>query len=292
MQNSDVTNLRALRPANLDLAKPLRAGGFIVTLFGDVVAPRGGDVWIGNIIAFCAPFGISETLIRTAMSRLVSAGQIAGLRQGRRSYYRLTDAARQEYAQAGTRIYGDARARHWRLVFCPAGDAAALCGSDTLAGHVALNDEIALGPDDARVPEGLCAFTGPAQGSEAALRAMAQKLWNLEDLAQEYAGFLDLAAQINALMPLTGAEALEARVLIVHAFRQIALRDPRLPLAALPSDWAGLRAREIFAQTYLALSAEADSHVAAAFEGAEGPLQSHTPAGEARYALLRESLSE
>lgn len=290
MQLPQDDQVRVQRPADLALAQPLRAGSFIVTLFGDVIAPRGGDVWIGNIIAFCAPFGISETLIRTAMSRLVSAGQIAGLRQGRRSFYRLTEVAQNEYAQAGARIYGDARAEAWRLVFCPQGDAVARCSAGDLPSHVALTDSMALGPRSMPLPEGLCAITGTAEGSDTALHDMARRLWDLDALDQEYTGFLGHAEQINKMMPLPGAEALEARVLLVHAFRQIALRDPRLPHAALPADWAGIRARIVFAQTYLALSAEADSHVAAAFEGAEGPLQSRTRAGEARYALLRESL--
>jgi len=46
----------------------LRAGSFIVTLYGDVVEPRGGRLWMGNIIETCASMGISETLVRTAVS--------------------------------------------------------------------------------------------------------------------------------------------------------------------------------------------------------------------------------
>ena len=55
---------------------PPRAAAFIVTIYGDVVEPRGGATWIGNLIEICAAVGISETLVRTAVSRLVSAGQL------------------------------------------------------------------------------------------------------------------------------------------------------------------------------------------------------------------------
>ncbi len=282
--------IRSTRPADLTLASPLRAGSFIVTLFGDVIAPRGGDIWIGNIIAFCAPFGISETLIRTAMSRLVAAGQVTGLRQGRRSFYRLTDAARQEYAQAARIIYSPPRNRNWRLVFLPQGDAAAQSAS--LPGHVALSDHFTLGPAQGDLPTDACALTAPLLGNKQAVQVMARKCWPLDDLAQDYDAFLGLARQIEGLGPLPGAQALEARVLLVHAFRAVALRDPALPPEALPENWAGGRARRAFAETYLALSGSADSYVADSFEAADGPLHSLSAEGQDRFDRLRACLGD
>ena len=281
---------RSIRPADLPLAPPLRAGSFIVTLFGDVIAPRGGDIWIGNIIAFCAPFGISETLIRTAMSRLVAAGQVTGLRQGRRSFYRLTDAARQEYAQAARIIYGPPRNHDWRLVFLPHGDASAQITSVPLPGHVALSDHFTLGPAQGLLPADACALSAPAEGNMQAVRTMAQKCWPLDDLAQGYDAVLALTRQIATLGRLPDAQALEARVLLVHAFRAVALRDPALPPEALPDDWAGERARRAFAEAYLGLSGAADSHVAENFEAADGPLPGLSAEGEDRIVQLRACL--
>ena len=68
----------------------LRAASFIVTIYGDVVEPRGGLLWMGTLIEVCARAGISETRVRTAVSRLVAAGRLEGTREGRRSFYRLT----------------------------------------------------------------------------------------------------------------------------------------------------------------------------------------------------------
>ncbi|PII39244.1 hypothetical protein T190_08555, partial [Sinorhizobium meliloti CCBAU 01290] len=103
-ENSAEQGSRIIRPI-LD-ETPLRAASFIVTIYGDVVEPRGGAIWIGNLIEICAGVGISETLVRTAVSRLVAAGQLAGEREGRRSFYRLTDAARAEFAAAARVIFG------------------------------------------------------------------------------------------------------------------------------------------------------------------------------------------
>ena len=102
--------------ADLVQVLPLRAAGFIVTLYGDAVVPRGGAVWIGTIIETCAAVGISETLVRTAVSRLVASGQLEGWRRGRRSFYRLSDGAQAEVEAAGRLIYGPPEPWRWRFV--------------------------------------------------------------------------------------------------------------------------------------------------------------------------------
>lgn len=54
----------------------LRSAPFIVTIYGDVVVPRGGVLWTGTLIDICARVGINESLVRTAVSRLVAAGSL------------------------------------------------------------------------------------------------------------------------------------------------------------------------------------------------------------------------
>ena len=265
---------------------PLRAGSFIVTLFGDVVAPRGGEVGIRDIICFCAAFGLSETLIRTAMSRLVAAGQVQGFRQGRRSYYALTDAARAEYAQAAAMIYGDSCAPGWRFLCFPGGGAAEKIAALSEPGFVAVSDLFALGPDCAKVPEDAIAFAAQVEGSREDLRPMVARLWPLDGLAEAYLEFLELSRQIASLVDPDPAEALALRVLLVHAYRKIALSDPRLAPETLPNDWPGHSAREAFATLYLQLSPAADSVIGAQFSAASGPLAQFTPETRARCDSL------
>lgn len=277
--------------SELAYSYPIRAGSFIVTVFGDVIAPRGGEVWIGTLIEFCAPFGISETLVRTAVSRLVSAQHVVGLRKGRRSFYRLTDVARLEYQHAAKIIYGPPDDLPWRLLFFPTGSAPTQIEQLGLHGYVALSELCAFGPARGPVPDHAVALTAPAEGARPHLQTVSAALWALDTLEQDYAGFLALAGQIAAMNLSAPPEALQARVLLVHAFRQIILRDPRLPSTALPPDWSGQRARRQFAQAYLALSAAADSHVAASFQGADGLLSTLNSDGTNRYDLLRASIS-
>lgn len=268
------------------MAHPLRAGSFIVTLLGDVVAPRGGEVWMGDIISFCARFGLSETLIRTAMSRLMAAGQVQGLRQGRRSYYTLTQTARNEYARAAQVIYSQDHNRAWRFLCFPDGQAAKHVAAAQDPGLIALSDLMAIGPARGEFPAQAIAITAEAEGSVDLLRAMGAQLWPLSELEAEYEDFLDFSAQMDSLPPITVSDALGLRVLLVHAFRRIVLRDPRLPLAALPDDWAGQRAQAAFARVYLDLSKTADSHVTTQFASASGPLPRSTAETRSRRASL------
>ena len=55
---------------------PPRATSFIVTLYGDLVEPRGGTIWMGSVIDICAAVGLTETHVRTSVSRLVANGQL------------------------------------------------------------------------------------------------------------------------------------------------------------------------------------------------------------------------
>ncbi len=270
---------------------PLRAGSFIVTLFGDIVAPRGGEVGIRDIITFCAPLGLSETLIRTAMSRLVAAGQVRGLRQGRRSFYALTEAARIEYAQAGDVIYGTPSVSEWRFLCFPEGGATQQVAALAEPGFVVISDMFALGPARGACPVGAVAFAARPEGSIAGLRAMVAQLWPLDGLAKSYEGFLTFSRQIAKTDCPSPAAALALRVILVHTYREIALRDPQLVPEALPEHWPGHAARKEFARLYLHLSPDADSAVGTMFAAASGPLARVTPQTRARYDTLRNLVS-
>jgi phenylacetic acid degradation operon negative regulatory protein len=86
---------------------PIRAGSLIVTVFGDAVVPRGGALSLTSLHEIMRAFRISDTLVRTALSRLVSDGWFERWKVGRNSYYRLTGQGQQAFAQATQRIYAD-----------------------------------------------------------------------------------------------------------------------------------------------------------------------------------------
>jgi phenylacetic acid degradation operon negative regulatory protein len=52
---------------------------------------------------------------------------------------------------------------------------------------------------------------------------------------------------------LSDADAFVGRILLIHYYRRVVLRDPLLPTALLPSDWPGRAARSLCGEIYRAL---------------------------------------
>lgn len=260
------------------------ATSFIVTVYGDVVVPRGGVLWMGSLIALCASVGINESLARTAVSRLVAAGRLIGTRNGRRSHYRLADLSREEFSKAAARLYGPPQqAQDWTILHAPelSADAA------RRAGYGAMDSVTWLLPGWMSVQDGL-GFRAVAMAPPTDLAA---RLWDLDGLAAEYTAMLDRFSPIvrDAMQARDGLEALTQRLALVHAFRRILLRDPELPASALPADWPGGQARALFRQAYLLLSPAADSFIGAELQGSLGVLPTETDETRSRLQRLRDS---
>lgn len=270
--------------------RALRAGSFIVTVYGDVILPRGRSVWIGNIIETCRIVEINESQTRTAISRLVEAGRLTGLRTGRRSFYHLTDAAATEFEAAAKAIHGPGSVTDdapWTLVRVPADSAMTVLSALANQGFGAIGQTMALKPGDCAAEiettlgpgaTGLVVFKAlPTQVAIGGLKAMAADIWDFEGLATVYTDFAQrfgpLAAALEGGKPLDGAESLVARLLLVHEFRRIALRDPGLPASALPDGWPGVKARALFRACYDRLTPAAERHVHARFVDVDGPLR-------------------
>ena len=52
---------------------------------------------------------------------------------------------------------------------------------------------------------------------------------------------------------LTDEDAFTARILLIHYYRRVVLRDPLLPPALLPADWPGRAARRLCGEIYRGL---------------------------------------
>jgi phenylacetic acid degradation operon negative regulatory protein len=138
------------------------------------------------------------------------------------------------------------------------------------------------GPGD--LPEGAIFQAQGVAGP--VMQAMAARLWGLEDLARGWQGFVDSYAGVDRGTVPNGAEALVARLCLTHAFRRLVLATPQLAPEAFAPDWPGHLARRVFARLYLALSAQAEAHLAARFSNANGGLALETGQSRARLAAL------
>ncbi|MCK7611347.1 PaaX family transcriptional regulator [Roseibium sediminicola] len=285
LSSADKTADRFLVPS------PPKAAQLIVTIYGDIVEPRGGVLWMGDLISLCAGFGVNESLVRTAVSRLVSKGQLVGEREGRRSYYGLTAAAREEYHLAADLFFGPVDGDcGWLLTLCtdPAEQAVL-----TRNGFVQLSGSIYAASDRPGRPVLGTAFRAQMlEPDDGKLRSMVTAAFQLDGLATDYSAFVsrfaDMASGVtDELAPET---ALLYRLALVHAYREIRLRDPRLPVSALPDNWPGVVARSLFADLYRRLSDQADAYIGQNLLAKHGPLPTAPEAVRDRIATLMSSL--
>jgi phenylacetic acid degradation operon negative regulatory protein len=301
----------------------LRAKSLIVTVFGDAIAPHGGTVWLGSLIDLLAPFGVNERLVRTAVLRLSREDWLVSRQIGRRSYYSFTEAGRRRFEDAHRRIYAaqqSAWSGGWHLVFTGL-EALSPAVRDKLKaelvwqgfGVVAPNllahpcadpealrhvlQDLEAGDRVAVMRAARDALTG-----ESALRALVRASWDLDGLSRAYRDFLDrfrpVWRALEAEEQLDPAASFLVRVLLIHEYRRVLLRDPQLPEELLPSDWAGTAARLLCRNIYRRAAAPAERHLMAALETAEGPLPEAAPYFYGRFgglepgAGLRESAAE
>ena len=240
-------------------AEPSRTWSIIVTLYGDAIVPRGGSVWLGTVLRFFKHLGTSEGVVRTAMSRLASDGWLERHRVGRNSFYALAPRGRETFREAAEHIYAprvQAWPGHFDLVLPQS-------GADRERVRTALTDAGfgMLAPDAWVAPGGhpMPGLPGPVlrlqvKGDADTARALAARVWPIADIAAAYerfiAAFTPLGEALVPGRPVTELDALAARVLLVHEFRRIVLRDPLLPPAVLPPDWPGAAARALCADIY------------------------------------------
>ncbi|WP_376098718.1 PaaX family transcriptional regulator C-terminal domain-containing protein [Roseomonas sp. CCTCC AB2023176] len=269
-----------------------RTAPLIVTVWGDAVVPRGGSLWLGTLERIMAPFGVNPGGLRTAMSRLVEDGWLERSRQGRLSFYRLGPRG-EEFAAADRHIYAPEE-RPWdgrfRLVLGPAdGARAALLGAgwgtvgpDLLVGLSAAS-EGSEAESGLRIELDSAAVQLRAVGRAADARALANRAWALEAVAARYARFAAAFAPLDGAEP-PPEEALPLRILLIHEFRRVALRDPNLPAALLPEPWPGAEARALAARLYRALLPASEAWLAAEGRAEAGSLPPPGRALAGRFA--------
>ncbi len=288
--------------------RPMRAGSLLVSIFGDAIAPHGGTVWLGSLIAALEPFGVNQRLVRTSVFRLTRDGWFSSEQIGRRSYYSLTPAGRRRFDEASRHIYSEPR-RQWSGRWCLvllSGVAAARrepirrelgwLGFAPFSANLLAHPE----PDMAAVEEHLDALPGNealvvseavvGAGREKHFGTLVRRAWALDELDQRYREFVTRfrpvyrAVRPGALDPLL---AFQIRALLIHEYRKIVLRDPLLPEALLPANWSGLTAYQLCRNLYRALAPESETYLTEEMETADGPLPPADPGFHARFGGLQ-----
>jgi phenylacetic acid degradation operon negative regulatory protein len=242
--------------------EPSRTGSLIITFYGDAILPRGGSVWLGTLLAFLDMLEIDGGVVRTAMSRLATDGWLDRDKVGRKSFYKLAASGRERFATGVEHVY-NAQPSHWqgRLELVMIGNSA-----DREASRAALAEAgfgspmpgVWVAPSDVAVPS---VAAGTIRLEVLADNEMGRRLisesWALTQIADSYRDFLKTFAPlenwVSDAKALPAADAVLARVLLIHQYRRVILRDPLLPPALLPLDWPAAEARALCGRIYRAL---------------------------------------
>jgi phenylacetic acid degradation operon negative regulatory protein len=280
--------------AQFTARQPIRTGSLIVTVFGDAILPRGGAVQLADLIQLLAGFAINDSQVRTALSRLVGDGWLQSSRSGRRSLYRLTETGRHRFAEASRRIYGgppQAWRGEWHVVILPPADAnhgelkkdLGWLGFGQLAPGVMLHpapdvNSLAsvIGDLPAAARPLVIAGAAPFPGSGELLHGLVARCWDLAALSASYGDFQTRFAALGDALAAGGQPeplpALLARLMLVHDYRRIILRDPMLPPRLMPADWIGRAAYRQAHRIYRKLVRPAERWIDTHLHGEDGRL--------------------
>jgi phenylacetic acid degradation operon negative regulatory protein len=242
--------------------EPSRTGSIVITVFGDAIVPRGGSVWLGTLLEFFKPLDIDSGVVRTAMSRLAADGWLERNKVGRNSFYRLVKKGRQTFDAATKHIY-DPQPSDWtgRFELLLIGN-----GEDRDASREALKNAgfgsplpgVWIAPSGVPVPEEAArAIRLEVSAEDDSGRRLLSESWPLDRTADAYLKFMKtfepLRSWIGRRERLSDLDAFTGRILLIHHYRRVVLRDPLLPTPLLPADWPGRAARKLCGEIYRGL---------------------------------------
>ncbi len=228
--------------AQLQKDKSLKVWSLIVTLFGDAVVSRGGNVSAKTIQAVLGSMGIGAGAVRTALSRLASDNWIERQKLGRESFYELAKDGYAPFEKASVRIYAPAHAKaakknhnkggSWAMSLAQPGTAGATAPKDGIA--VANNCWLSFHADNNKIAaNNNLVITGelnnvPNWLTDALLP---------EPLRLGYETLMTRFSSIKNIKQLSPIDALVLRCLLIHEWRRLLLRTPLLPIELQTKSW-------------------------------------------------------
>ena len=238
MSKPDLSSPDGFISALSDLG-PMRVWSVIITIFGDLVRPRGGVVSAAALNAIGARLGIRPEAMRVALFRLVKDGWIERRKEGRNSFYVLTQNGSRKFLPATQRIYAHSPAlrRAWTLVSFDSAPQADVTQKLEEDGFFAISSQIYLGS----VGSGLEPDTALIMSGEVRIfPAWAKAKLGPDELAAEFRKLNHRLQQLEQGWALARASALDAvclRVLMIHQWRRLLLRHPDVPPEMMPDGW-------------------------------------------------------
>jgi phenylacetic acid degradation operon negative regulatory protein len=248
-------------------------------LYGDYVELRGGEAWLGALVRLARELGVGEQAVRSAATRMEREGWLRSRREGRRSYYRLTERGRRLIAAGRERIFrepGEGWDGCWHLLLLSVPEPRRelrdrMRKELAWLGFGSVGNGVYLSPRDQRrevfelaaryhLAERMQLFRAESEWPDEP-RALVGRAWNLEAADRWYATFLvryqpefERDERRHQRGDLDDAHAFAARFGLIHEFRRWPFLDPGLPRQLVPEGWHGLDAHDLFRRYHTLLT--------------------------------------
>lgn len=294
-------------------AANISSKSFLVTVLGDVLAVHGQWIWLGSLIEALEGLGFSERLVRTSVFRLVKDGWLKTKKVGRRSYYCLTQDAKLANQKAERRIYAGKLPQwdgRWLLViptFVNEPQLSEFRRQLEWLGFSLLSSGVYAHPsfeqqsleetvNELNLSDSVIILSSKTldEASNGVLKKLVHDKWNISELEQAYQQFLDAyqpvythLQQVNAgnSQALSQQQSFLLRILLVHEYRRILLKDHELPQDMLPSDWQGFTVHQYVSQMYALLAKNSIAYIRNSLFNDDGGLPQEEPMFWQRFEL-------
>jgi phenylacetic acid degradation operon negative regulatory protein len=271
--------------------EPSRTGSLIITFYGDAILPRGGSVWLGTLLQFLDMLGTDGGVVRTAVSQLATNGWL--------NQDKLAKSGRERFETAVEHVYNPHPSK-WAgrfelLLIGNGADREASRAALTEAGFGSPMPGVWVAPSDIPVPSVADSAIRLEVSADGAMgRQLAAASWSLERTAESYREFMKTFAPLEGWIADTDkvspADAVLARILLIHHYRRVILRDPLLPAGLLPSAWPALEARQFCARLYQALLPASESWLDEYGESVTGSLRTPGPELGRRFSDVQRNM--
>lgn len=286
----------------------------ISSLYGDALHHRGGEVWLGSLTKLLEPMGFSDRFVRTSVFRLQKEGWLDVEKMGRRSYYRISERGQKRFRRAENKIYLSEQSEwdgKWDLLLLDSADKdekIRLKKEFSWLGFGQFNSGLMAAPS--RIQSDIPALLGelnaaehviyfradyPFNRSEKNLKELVFNAWSLPDISEHYHQFIDLFRPVALLLKehaehvISPKLCFQLRLLLIHFYRRVILKDPLLPDELLPTQWEGHIARHLCTNIYQRIDQGATQYVTDMCETTVGELPQPSSAYYRRFGgIIRE----
>jgi phenylacetic acid degradation operon negative regulatory protein len=264
------------RPISRRKGSALKARSVLFTLYGDYILHFGGAIWTGSLISLMGQLGFTPGTVRTALSRMCQQGWLRSTRDGKLSYYGLTDRGQERMEEAAGRIFhlrGETWDGQWTVVTLGSSEGkrelrekarremewlgfGRLSAGTWISPHpiarTALNHLRLQG-----ISSNVEAFTARHMGASSRSEIVT-RCWDIPSIHRQYEQFMATwqprfrmcRAHVGRNDPIPDQECFADKTWLVHEYRKFLFVDPGLPAELLPRQWAGPAAWQLFRDYY------------------------------------------